>query len=326
MAHSLDILTTALDSATQRIGRPQVSGPMAVIPVFGPDRSGYAAPRTSLKLTAVRGYGNMELECRPGGGLAIVPLHIGYIQKGAQNHAMCGAAFLGEGQKVLYKDVCCVQASQGGFLEERDQWFFVLPIALRERALALRGVESYNKLWGDITTFNARYGKSRRGHLEVVIGNERAALNRYRSRFELEPGQTGALFFLKGELVGLELTPSAAYFAELWPALVCFAYGTEAHHLGEPEAMPTALHASSLDELQTALDAERIAQREALLWGAKALRPQTMELKSEDRYLTHELFTAEGKDFAGQIAVQGKDEVVWASLFARSARLAELEN
>ncbi len=327
MAHPLNILTLALDRAAQRVGQPQVSGPLAVIPVFGPDRTGYAAPRTSLKLSAVKGYGNLELENRPGGGLAIVPLHMGYIQKGAQNHAMCRAAFLGEGQKVLYKDVCCVQASQGGYLEERDQWFFVLPVSLRERALALRGVENYSKLWDDITAFNTLFGNSRRGHLEVVIGKERAALTRFRSRFELEAGQTGALFFLKGQLVGVELAPSVAYFAELWPALVCFAYGAEAFRLEASTSIgaPEPLDGTSLAELRQALEADRARYREALLHQATTLQPQTMELTREELFLSHELITAEGRDYAGQVVVD-EDDVVWASLFARRARVEGLVN
>ena len=326
MAHTLNILTSALDRAAQRVGRPQVSGSMAVIPVFGPDRTGYAAPRTSIKLTAVRGYGNLEIENRPGGGLAIVPLHIGFIQKGAQNHAMCRSAFLGEGQKVLYRDVCCVQASQGGYLEERDQWFFVLPGSLRERALSLRGVEGYAKLWDDITVFNSRFGKTRRGHLEVVIGEERRTLTRYRSIFELESGQTGALFYLKDQLVGVELTPSTSYFSEVWPALVCFAYGTEALRLdgGEPAAVADPPRAATLDQLSELLESERLDKRAELIEAARALQPQRMELTSEEIFLEHELVTAEGQGFAGQVVVRDHDDIVWASLFARSALFTEL--
>ena len=213
------------------VGALQSSGALSVLPLFGTELEGYAPPRTALKLSRVDGYGNMELESTPGSGLSIVPLHVGYIQKGAQNHAMCRAAFIAEGQRVMFRDACCVQESQGGYLKESDQWFFVLPLSLRERALALRGQEDYSKLWGDITDLNARFGLPERGHLEQLIGNRRRVLTQMMSRLECLPGQTGALFFLRDKLVGVELAPSADYFCEWWPALVCFCYGVEVYFL-----------------------------------------------------------------------------------------------
>ena len=66
---------------------------------------------------------------------------LGYIQDKAQNHALCRSAFIAAGQKLMFEDACCVQASQGGDLEEHEQWFFILPLQLREKALQLRGEE-----------------------------------------------------------------------------------------------------------------------------------------------------------------------------------------
>src|SRR5689334_2408505 len=97
-----------------RFGRPQRSGAMTVLPVFAADLNGrFAYPRSGLKLSQVRGYGNMELTNPSVSGVAIVPLHMGYIQDQAQNHALCRSAFIGAGQKLMFEDACCVQAGQG---------------------------------------------------------------------------------------------------------------------------------------------------------------------------------------------------------------------
>ena len=123
-----------------RFGMPQQSGAMTVLPLFGAPRRGkFVAPLSGLKLSRVDGYGNMEITNPSEAGIAIIPLHMGYIQDGAQNHALCRSAFLAPGQKLMFEDACCVQESQGGYLEGREQWFFILPLQLRWSALQLRG-------------------------------------------------------------------------------------------------------------------------------------------------------------------------------------------
>ena len=83
----LGLNALALDLPGVRAGAPQCSGSMAVVPLFGPEAAGdFAPPLSGLKLSAVRGYGNMELE-NAGTGVSIVPLHMGYVQDGAQNRS-----------------------------------------------------------------------------------------------------------------------------------------------------------------------------------------------------------------------------------------------
>src|ERR1041384_5428821 len=141
------------------VGSVQRSGVMSVLPLFGPDHGAqFASPLSGLKLAGVKGYGNITLESSAERGVAIVPLHIGYIQDQAQNHALCRSGFIGSGQKVLFEDACCVQQAQGGYLESKEQWFFILPLELREEALKLRGLKSYSKLWGGISRLNEKFG------------------------------------------------------------------------------------------------------------------------------------------------------------------------
>src|SRR5437660_446222 len=58
--HSLGL---SLDATAYALGAPQQSGPMTVLPVFGPDAgAAFAPPLSGLKLGGVkRGYGNVEL-------------------------------------------------------------------------------------------------------------------------------------------------------------------------------------------------------------------------------------------------------------------------
>ncbi|MEV6069062.1 DUF6569 family protein [Nocardia sp. NPDC052001] len=310
----LDTLVHApVDLSGYRLGAPQQAGALTMVPIHGPERPGIVPPRSGLKLNRVVGYGSVELHNGAPAGVAIVPLHIGYIQEGAQNHALCSAALMGAGQTRLFDDACCVQAAQGGYLEARDQWFFVLPLELRARALELRGKPGYSKLWQDISAVNARYRLPARGHLEQLLTRKRAVLTQFRSRLELLPGQLGALFFVDGRFAGLEIAPDPRYFAEMWMPLVCFAYGVAAWH-AEPER--TAAEPFEVDSL-AALRAELTRARErradeVLSWMPA---PAQVRLTEEERYLDLRLHTVTGDGLTGQLVVE-HDRPVYASLFA----------
>jgi hypothetical protein len=314
------LVPKSFDLSEQRFGVPQRSGALTMLPVFGPDHAGaFAPPLSGLKLEGVRGYGSVVLG-NPGlRGVAIVPLHIGYIQDQAQNHALCRSLFLAPGQKLQVDDACCVQQAQGGYLEAREQWFFVLPLLLRAEALRLRGEKNYGKLWSAIAGLNARFGLVDRGHLEQIICGKRALLTQYQSRFELLPGQTGALFFLRDRLVGVEITPNPDYLRELWAPLVCFCYGAAA--LFDEQIQPRALAepppftARSLPELRAQLGEQRQKLARQVSEMLAAVPHEKPERREEERFLDLRMYTVEGGTFAGQYA-EDDGRLVYASLAA----------
>ncbi|MEV4172822.1 DUF6569 family protein [Nonomuraea sp. NPDC049709] len=312
---SLDtLMPVPLDLGGHRVGTPQRAGALTMVPVYGPERPGIVPPRSGLKLKRVVGYGQVELHNGAREGVAIVPLHLGYIQDAAQNHALCSAALLGAGQTRRFDDACCVQAGQGGYLEGRDQWFFVLPLELRAKALRLRGRSDYAKLWPDISALNSAYGLPSRGHLEQILSRKRATLTQFRSRLELMPGQLGALFFVRDRFAGLELAPDAAYFAELWMALVCFAYGVAAWQAEPGRAAAEPYDAGSLAELRAELARDRAARlAEVASW--MPAPAGDVRLVEEERYLDLRLSTLTGDGLAGQVVTE-HGRTVYASVFA----------
>jgi len=323
----------------RRIGPLQSSGPMSVLPILGEDAGDrFLPPLSGLKLSRVEGYGNVEMEClrmpdgdgNGAGGVGIVPLHIGYIQDGAQNHAMCRSAFMGAGQKVMFRDACCVQASQGGYLEGRDQWFFILPLQLRDLALGLRGQEGYSKLWPAITELNGAFGYPNRGHLEQIICRQRFYLTQYVSRMELLPDQVGAVFLINGKLAGVELAPSARYFEETWMPLACFCYGTAAMYLEEKEkkkksngAKVVPFEADSLAALSRELVQHREAAQQRALDAVASAPSSKFQTSEEERYLDLSLLTATSEHFSGQL-VEEDGRLVYASLAAKSSWLQQV--
>ncbi len=311
--------------APWRIGTPQTSGAMTVVPVFGAEHAGFVAPGAGVRLARVHTYGDVELSCpADANGLAIVPLHMGFVQHGAQNHALCGSALIEPGKTVRFKDARCVQAAQGGLLEGRDQWFFVLPLGLRSTALRQIGQNGYNQLWGAIEELNVSFGLPKRGHLEQILTKQRATLTQFRSRFECLDGQTGALFFVGDRLAGVEIAPNAAYFRDIWMPLAAFAYGIAAHGIerkekrslygdGEPFA-----GVGNLSELRDALDEARAERSDTLatIVSASSAGLSGAKRKAVARHgktaTTLETLTASG--FAGQY-VKRDGEPVYVSLF-----------
>jgi hypothetical protein len=308
----------SLDLSDCRFEEPQTSGVMTVLPLCRPDCEGdFSAPLSGLKLAGVKGYGNVVLQNYAPSGVSIVPLHVGYIQDQAQNHALCRSAFIGAGQSMTFNDACCVQQSQGGYLKEADQWFFILPLPLRQKALELSGVVSYGKLWGAIAHLNQKFGMDSRGHLEQLICRRRPYLTQYASRFELVQGQVGALFFLKGNLAGVEVAPTARYFRETWFPLVCFCYGPAAmlletgngaQHYDEP------LSGSSLETLRKSLQASRRERSMRIAASLEDAFAERMETESTDKYLSLQLATVKGKRYSGQV-VRDQNRLVYASVF-----------
>ncbi|MET7337303.1 DUF6569 family protein [Nonomuraea sp. NPDC005650] len=308
------LLPAPLDLRGYRAGTPQRGGALTMVPIWGPERPGIVPPRSGLKLERVVGYGQVELHNGAREGVAIVPLHIGYIQDAAQNHALCSAALMGAGQTRRFDDACCVQSGQGGYLEGRAQWFFVLPAELRARALELRGRRDYAKLWGDISRLNAACGLPSRGHLEQILSRKRATLTQFQSRLELLPGQLGALFFVGDRFAGLELAPDPAYFAEMWMALVCFAYGVAAWRAEPERAGAEPYDAGSLAELRAELARDRAArQAEVASW--LPAPAGDVRMVEEERYLDLRLSTVTGGGLAGQVVTE-RGRPVYASLFA----------
>jgi hypothetical protein len=209
----------------RRPGAIQRRGCLEMIPLHGSavEEGAYAPPESALRLDKAVDYGRLVFRNRRRRP-TIIPLHLGYMQRGVQNHAMCVSWVL-QGQRTeTFTDACCIQEAQGGYMREVEQRFIVLPHPLRRQAYDRRGQEDYSKLWDAIERFNTALGLKGRGHLDELKQHRQAELLRTVYHLEREEGQTGAVFLCGGEVVGLELAPDATFYAELHRPLVMYTY------------------------------------------------------------------------------------------------------
>jgi hypothetical protein len=201
---------------------------LSLFPADPTDRPQFVPPLRHLRLAGVRAYGKLELQSTAERGLLVVPMHVGFFQEGAQNHATSRALVLEAGERLVVEDCFCIQQAQGGLLKEAQQRFLMLPLGLRRAALEHRGTAGFSRLWGDIDTFTRQYGVARGGHLERFLRPYFSRLQPYRHGLEALPGQVGAAYFVAGQLVGVEVAPNPAYWRDLSPILAIYGYAPAA--------------------------------------------------------------------------------------------------
>src|SRR3954471_19714117 len=94
-------------------GRVQGRGHFEALGLFRadgrPDRGAFASPLEALKLVRVPTYGTMVLHDTAPAGRMIVPMHVGFFQEGAQNHATSRVLILEAGETLEADDCFCIQ-------------------------------------------------------------------------------------------------------------------------------------------------------------------------------------------------------------------------
>lgn len=191
-------------------------------------RPGFALAHEHLKLVEVESYGTVVLENTSARDPLIVPMHIGFFQPGAQNHATSRTLIIGAGERPTIRDCFCVQAAQGGLLQEHQQRFLMLPLSLRAEALRSQRQEEFSRLWSAIDEYTRYHGIVTGGHLERFLRPNFARLLPLRHALENVADQVGAAYFIGGRLAGVEVAPNTAYWQELAPILTMYCYGPAA--------------------------------------------------------------------------------------------------
>jgi hypothetical protein len=302
------------------IGPMQSVGQMQVIPITGDDDATFAPPELEV---GTSGYGQVALR-NAHDKPTIVPYGAGWVVKErAQDHAVGSGAFLKAGEERVLHKAMCIQQSQPGLISRAKRALTILPAKLRAKALAIRHVDQYNKLWEHITAFNTAIGVDVAANLVTFLTRFEKELDEFVAEFEIVPRQIGAIVLVGGEIVGVERAPSAAYFAATWEPLVRVCYGSLAIAAGKSRSMapatrlPLITGAKTLDALRSALADLRTREdvlTQQLVSFIRALRLERADA-ADDTMGSTELWTVAGMHFGGQVVTDGTS-VKYASLIA----------
>jgi hypothetical protein len=304
-------------------GRLQSVGLMQLIPLrsdLQDDR--FVSPDEGRVSTA--GYGNLVIN-NPAPRALLVPTGATYIvSQAAQNHALPHAGFVKAQEIKRYETALCVQQSQGGYINEGRHPMMLLPFPLREPAHRVRREVSFGRLWGAIAAFNQSAGLSgdqTRGHLEYFFDHFREQLDTFVAQFEPVPQQVGCIVLVGGKVVGIERTPSTAYFRSVFRALVRECYGSlallEAAHQATPAPprtrVPLRPAASRADLLAALAEAEAEEFKRVCTLVDNVLGVELKRQTEEEGELTVDALG--DHPFVGQVIRDG-EKIVYASLIA----------
>jgi len=323
-------------------GRMQSVGHMQVIPlVLTSDElasDNFATPAMVTADTATN-YGHMGFQNRDADRPAIIPMHTAIITKTpTQDHTMVKAGLVAKGARRVFDDACCIQETQPGQFRGVDgKDIQILPYALRETALRMRGNTTYNKLWPAIRSFNTQAKSGAVGNLVAFQDKYASVLDQFVAEFENTPGQIGAIVLVDGKLLGVERAPNPEYWLAVWEPLIRLCYGSQAVLAtidkttgASPDSASAAVALlgegiTSLDELETAVksaikgaeDAARKIVRDLIDDEFVATVDDTMRVTREGHSYEAKMWNLEHDQFVGQ-AVTDDGTVVYASMTSKA--------
>lgn len=300
-------------------GLAQSAGTMQVIPLLGDDDGAFSVPALEVETS---GYGTVVLRNesdRP----TVVPTGAGWVvaQK-AQDHGLGGGALLKPGETRSIDTAMCIQQSQGGLIGRAKHELLILPARLRAQALSIRHVRGFQKLWEGIQAFNQSAGiKQSGGHLEFFLKTFQKELDNFVAEFEVVPRQIGAIVLVGGEIVGVERTPSAAYWKTVWGPLIRVCYGSLAVMAAREDKAPPATRAPlrpatpTLAGLYEALKRAEVEEYAGLGTRLRLVRGESLAAAGapDDTLGDVSLITVANQRLAGQV-VADKGAVKYASL------------
>lgn len=300
-------------------GAIQSAGQMQVVPLLGDDDPTFAPPVLEV---GTSGYGSVVLRNDGDRPIIVPPGAAWVVPQKAQDHAIGGGALLRPGQTRQIDTAMCIQQSQGGFVAKGKHELTILPAALRAKALGVRHLSDFRKLWSGIEEYNKSFGVQQAGgHLEYFLRAFQKELAEFVAELELVPRQIGAIVLIAGKVAGIERAPSAECFRAVFSPLVRVCYGSLAIHAARVQKAPPAtrvplqLAERSLAGLRRALEEADRKERDAVGDSVKRVRLVALDAANDadDTLGPITLTTVASRELAGQV-VTTNDTVRFASL------------
>ncbi len=232
-------------TAGVRIGEPMVHGNLTVFPLFGglPAAADYltldeALAQKCAMVTEVSEGGSVpELKFVNSGDKWVFLLD-GEQLVGAKQNRVLNLSILVAGGKVIIIPVTCVEA---GRWRHRTQQFSssasvhyaegrarkMAQVSASMRSTGRRNADQ-GRVWADISEKSARFSvASETSAMSDIYDKESERLQDYTASFSTLEKQSGAVFAIDGQIVGLDLFDSAETLKKLFPKLLN-SYGLDA--------------------------------------------------------------------------------------------------
>jgi hypothetical protein len=300
-------------------GAPQSAGQMQVVPLLGEDDTTFAPPVLEVGTSS---YGSVVLRNDGDRPIIVPPGAAWVVPQKAQDHAIGSGALLKPEEHRQIDTAMCIQQSQGGLVAKGKHEMMILPAALRAKALSVRHLRDFRKLWDGIGEHNRSFGiEQSGGHLEYFLRAFRKELDEFVAEFEVVPRQLGAIVLIGGKIAGIERAPSAECFRAVFTPLIRVCYGSLAIEAARVQKAPPATRAP-LEVAERSLEGLRRALAEADRREQEAIDARVAEARSlaltaandaDDTLGPFTLTTVASQELAGQV-VTANEGVRFASL------------
>ena len=331
-------------------GVRQQAGIMSVIPLLGADVTDKLATFEDIRFKGTTSYGTMVFRNNSDKPF-IIPTGYSIITKQlAQDHALTFASMLKPQSTQSYYNACCIQQTQGGYIDgdSLKEEFSILPLYVRKQHFQeyikpqQRGDKQYlsfakddfSRLWPIISDFQSKLIQRSEGNIVLFFNKFVDQLNKFNAEFEVVHGQRGAIILLNDKIVGIEVAPTQEYWKTVWNSLIRDCYGAEVIRrttLNLVEEFEKSQDSElNLDECLTIEDIEKELKRhnkeaveraEELVKGLLKNNIETLsfnhELVSQNSYgdFKYFLFKAKGEAIYGEVYTD-KDDIIYASILA----------
>ncbi len=300
-----------------RLGDPQIHNNLALFPLFCKDN---IEPRYKLldealeegfvRVTEVSESGNVpELKFLNDGEEPVLLLD-GEELVGAKQNRILNLSVLAPAHNTIVIPVSCVEA--GRWQAQSDEFASAKrahyatgragKAAHVSESLYRKGTRhsDQGEVWDDISGKAARMNaRSNTGAAAAMYEKHQASLEEYQEAFSAQDKQTGALFAIGGEVVGLDLFDSATTYKSLLPKLVQ-SYALDAIDAGDTNSTATKTSAEELiTEAANTAEEQFPAVGEGMDLRLKSKHLSGGALATEDRVVHLCVFRLKGKDNPG---------------------------
>lgn len=209
----------------------QSVGNMEIIPLIQGRERSFEIPEDEYGVPSnvhigTSGYGTVNMDNQDD-RTVIVPPGAGWVVKqAAQDHAIGSGKILDPKEKSVVKTARCIQSNQSGYITKADHEMLILPAELRGAALALKNEINYEALWESIAGMHKNHGITASSNLIDFLRTFKTQMDSFVAEFELLDDQVGAIILINGQIVGVEVAPSRAYWKSVWTPLVRVCYGS----------------------------------------------------------------------------------------------------
>jgi len=306
----------------------QAASNMVVAPIVSATEFTGMADMTEVQLHKDPDYGRLEF--------TNVGRDVGVVIQGwtlltdqrAQDRTVPYASLVAAKQNKLVP-ANCVESSQPGHIQTAQvnpDDFMVLPPRLRFAALTTPEVRSsYSALW---TKLDEWEGGSRSGHgtLRDFYSKHQTRLSEFMAQFEPVPQQLGAIVFVNGQIVSIDILPSYKSWKSMWRPLIRDSYGAEAMNLiaqGKAEQLSYTLpyeSIDSLDALETAFDQMSDQFVSDIRTESQRVVDLPISFEMTEQIGALHLLNIEADDWRGQGIAHGNDHMVYLSLVSGKAQ------